>query len=100
MINDINKILAWIKPGDRVLDIGGATETFPRANAVIDILPYEARRHGPPLEMPEQFTRDDWYVGDLCYPAVWENFADKEFDFVVCSHTLEDIRDPIFTPFS
>lgn len=83
-----------IRPGDRVLDIGGAEEVFPRANVVLDIVPYEARKPGT-LKEPEQFTADSWFVGDICAPEIWQRFGDKEFDFVLCSHTLEDVRDPI-----
>lgn len=86
-----------IRPGDRVLDIGGAEEIFPRANAVMDIVPYAERRPGPlAAKEKEQFTEADWFVGDVCAPEVWQRFSDKQFDFVLCSHTLEDIRDPIF----
>lgn len=84
-----------IRPGDRVLDIGGAEEVFPRANVVLDIVPYEARRPGMITDEPEQFTAADWHVADICSPEIWQKFGDKEFDFVLCSHTLEDIRDPI-----
>jgi hypothetical protein len=52
---------------------------------------------GPLKDMPEQFTKKDWYIGDICAPEIWRNFQDKEFDFVICSHVLEDIRDPIYT---
>lgn len=96
MFIDVDYVMKLIKPEDRVLDIGGAEQVFPRANAVIDILPYEQRKPGLLKEMPEQFTRSDWYIGDICTPQVWDHFKDKEFDFVVCSHVLEDIRDPIY----
>ena len=71
-----------IRPGDRVLDIGGAEEVFPRANVVLDIVPYESRRPGT-LKEPEQFTADSWFVGDICAPEIWQRFGDKEFDFVL-----------------
>jgi hypothetical protein len=35
-------------------------------------------------------------LGDLCDINTWSRFKDKEFDFVNCTHTLEDIRDPNF----
>ncbi len=96
MFNKAENVLALIQPYDRVLDIGGAFEVFPRANAVIDIVSYEERRPGQIVDMPEHFSKDDWYIGDICTPVVWQNFKDKEFDFVICSHVLEDIRDPVF----
>ena len=96
MFIDAKEVLKMIKPGDRVLDVGGAAEVFPRANAVIDILPYKSRKPGQLKDIPEQFGAEDWYVGDICAPQVWSNFKDKDFDFVICSHVLEDIRDPVF----
>lgn len=95
MFKDPREVLQLIRPTDRVLDVGGAIETFPRADAVIDVLPYDDRRPGPLQEMPERFGRAQWHVGDICTPEIWRGFADDEFDFVVCSHTLEDVRDPI-----
>jgi hypothetical protein len=96
MFNDPKTVLALIKPSDKVLDVGGGAEVFPRANAIIDIIGYDERSPGPLKDMPEQFTKNDWYTGDICTPDIWKNFKDKEFDFVICSHVLEDVRDPLF----
>lgn len=95
MFRKAREVRELIRPGDRVLDIGGAEEVFPRANVVLDIVPYESRRPGVLTDEPEQFTADSWFVADICSPEIWQRFGDKEFDFVLCSHTLEDIRDPI-----
>ncbi len=96
MLYDAKKVLELIGPDDLVIDIGGAYEVFPRANAVVDMVPYEQRSPGQLRDLPEQFTADTWYVGDICDDAVWQQFSDKQFDFVICSHVLEDIRDPLF----
>lgn len=95
MFRKAREVRELIRPGDRVLDIGGAEEVFPRANVVLDIVPYEGRSPGTLTDEPEQFTADSWFVTDICSPEIWQKFGDKEFDFVLCSHTLEDIRDPI-----
>src|SRR6266849_11045898 len=96
MFNQARDVLDMIHLGDRVLDIGGAAEVFPRANVVVDILPYEQRSQGQLKDVPEHFTGADWYAADICTEHVWQNFKDKEFDFVICSHVLEDVRDPLF----
>jgi hypothetical protein len=95
MYQPIDSILKLIKPEDNVLDVGGWESVFPRANVVIDINPYQTRKIVHP-NLPEHFNQSSWLTGDLCSPVVWEKFQDKEFDFSVCSHTLEDVRDPLF----
>ncbi len=91
----------------RVLDIGGWAEPLLRANYIMDVFPYETRSlgyHGigciprsvtyPEPRNGERFTRDTWVIHDICSQSPFP-FPDKMFDFVVCSHTLEDVRDPI-----
>lgn len=38
------------------------------------------------------------YTGDMNQIEVWDKIASssEKFDFSICSHTLEDIRDPVF----
>jgi hypothetical protein len=99
---NVSKIMSMLKPTDRVLDIGGWASPFNRANVVLDWAPYETRGAyrdfgGLPFQGPpeEHFTRDSWVNRDICDHTPYP-FADKSFDFVTCSHTLEDIRDPIW----
>jgi hypothetical protein len=98
-----SKVLAEIGPNDIVLDVGGWARAFNRANYVIDCHPYETRgRHyreafglepqGGPVE---RFTAETYIRRDLCDRAPWP-FADKSIDYCTCSHTLEDLRDPIW----
>ncbi len=92
----IPKILSQIQPKDKVLDVGGWAKPFNRANYVLDYMPHKTKgiggKFGP---NKEYFTKKTWIVFDICDREPFP-FKDKEFDFVFCSHTLEDIRDPIW----
>lgn len=93
--------------GGRVLDVGGWADPFPRADYVLDLFSYETRSltyHGidrlpdsvlyPGPRPGERFRKETWVVHDICSSRPFP-FPDKFFDFVICSHTLEDLRDPV-----
>ena len=91
------RILELLGADDQVLDVGGGAQPFARADWVIDLIAYEERGlYGPaPDPVAERFTPDTWVRRDICDRAPWP-FADRQFDFSICSHTLEDVRDPVF----
>jgi hypothetical protein len=94
--SSVRQILDRVAPGDLVLDVGGWGRPFTRADWVLDLMPYETRGlYGQDGEPPERFSRDTWVRRDICDRDPWP-FEDDRFDFVVCSHTLEDVRDPIW----
>jgi hypothetical protein len=68
-------------PEFTVLDIGGAANPWSGADCYVDIHEVE----GQPT-----------IIGDIHDPAIWHEITDRKFDFCVCSHVLEDIRDPLF----
>jgi SAM-dependent methyltransferase len=84
--------------GDQlVLDVGGWGKPFQRADWVIDLMPYETRGlygYDAADRSRERFSGTTWVQADICSHTPWP-FDDDQFDFVVCSHTLEDVRDPL-----
>jgi len=92
----IKKAYYKLKPG-KILDVGGGDQPIKKATHVIDIQSYEKRGRTCKamglVKEEEKFTKKTWTQLNICdYP--WP-FKDKEFDFVWCTQTLEDIRDPI-----
>jgi hypothetical protein len=92
----VKRLLAELPDAATLLDVGGGVLPLNRADWVIDALPYEERGSygslGPP---PERFSAATWVQRDICDREPWP-FEDKQLDFAVCSHTLEDVRDPIW----
>jgi hypothetical protein len=99
-------VMSVLKPADVVLDIGGWAHPFNRANYIMDAEPHETRGYYnqtfaknspiPPIGGTlEHFTKDSWIQRDICEKTPFP-FRDKELDYVICSHTLEDIRDPLW----
>ncbi|MBP8116765.1 MAG: methyltransferase domain-containing protein [Nitrospira sp.] len=96
----IDELPSHIRPTDIVLDVGGGSKPFSRANYVLDFQPWAPQRQQGDLWLQHvwpkpYFSKETWIQWDLCSRERWP-FKDKEFDFVFCRHTVEDLRDPIW----
>ena len=91
------RILATLPDDALVLDVGGWAVPFPRADWMLDLGSYATRGtwgyEGD--REAERFTAERWVQRDICDREPWP-FADDQFDFAICSHTLEDVRDPVW----
>ena len=97
-----NQLLSSLSDDALVLDIGGWADPVERADWVLDLMPYETRglyeREGwiePRSRDAERFTPETWIRRDICEREPYP-FSDGEIDFVICAHTLEDVRDPVW----
>jgi len=92
---NVDRVLQLLRPDDVVVDVGGWAQPFARANFIVDLMPYDTRGvFGTLGPGPERFSADTWRQLDFCVSPL--PFADKSVDFLICSHTLEDIRNPIW----
>lgn len=96
LADSLDRLTASIPDDAVVLDIGGWGKPLTRADWVMDVMPYDTRGlYGRDGEGEERFSRDTWIRWDICARDPFP-FEDNSIDFVVCSHTLEDVRDPIW----
>jgi len=94
--SSLERLLRELPGHARVLDVGGWGKPLRRADAVLDQMPYATRGlYGFDGDEPERFDEESWVVWDICDRRPWP-FGDGAFDFVVCSQTLEDLRDPVW----
>ncbi len=93
----IDVILNKLKDSEKVVDVGGASAPFRRADYIIDYVPYESINWNQLKGDGDKprFSKETYVEFDICSRKPFP-FADKFFDYSICSHVLEDIRDPLW----
>jgi len=78
-----------LKPTDKILDVGGSMRQHLeiKVDTLVDIIRPEEAPYGPTELLAKNFVRLDITRQRL-------PFKDNEFDFCLCSHTLEDLISP------
>ena len=75
-----------VRPGERVLDIGGGHSPLPEATVVVEYNLTSAHdRDGQSIVLDARYIEGD---------AQALPFSDKSFDFAYASHVFEHVRDP------
>jgi len=88
----------------RVLDIGGADNpwTAHYATAYFDMQdPHNYLKYFPNNVLKHDLGNVEVFLGDVNEPDAWIDIyhdvaLNGKYDFCVCSHILEDIRDPVY----
>ena len=95
LMSNIRWVSELAAKADTVLDVGGWWCPFNLATHVLDVMPYQTRRHHEALdpEHPQRFSAQTWTIHDVCRTP-WP-YPDKFFEFSFCSQILEDVRDPM-----
>lgn len=92
----IHDLLPTFAKDAKILDVGGSSGPYKRATHVIDYVPFEEVQYNQGKGMGEvQFSKETYTQWDICSRTPFP-YKDKEFDLAICSHVLEDIRDPIW----
>ena len=81
-----------------LLDVGGGRSPYARATHILDIQPYSEERlrenAWPAGKEAKGWAESDYTRMDIVSERQWP-FDTHQFDLGLCSHCLEDLRDPI-----
>src|SRR5258706_12316663 len=81
-----------IKPADNVLEIGPGATPHERSDVLLE------KKFDTPEDYESQFGHMEKLVTEkkiVFYKGDMFPFGDKEFDYVICSHVLEHVDNPV-----
>lgn len=83
-----------VKPS-KILDVGGGASPYPKATEILDLFDRDFVEQFSYADAPLLAESKTWTKFDICSRYKWP-YEDDTFDFSICSHTLEDIKDPLW----
>lgn len=88
------KKITLIRPQDQVLEIGPGSSPYPRSNAFLELA---FDQHQDKISQRGGITKDAVFGGRpvYYYDGTKFPFETKQFDYVICSHVIEHVLDPV-----
>ena len=92
-----------MKQFSMVVDVGGSLNPWTRKYVTHYIDLFDPKEyHQDPLLNDKDVQASSTFIGDICLQNVWDDVLTyvgkySKFDYAICCHTLEDIRNPELT---
>ena len=92
----INTYLDSMSPRpQKILDVGGGALPHSAATEILDLFDYNFAQRFSYDRDRSRVDGQKWTTFDVCSRQMWP-YRDDEFDFSICAHTLEDLKDPLW----
>ena len=78
-----------------ILDVGGGAQPHAAATEILDLFDYDFVRQYSCQTDYARLEDQQWTTFDICSRQPWP-YGDGEFDFSICAHTMEDLKDPLW----
>jgi len=92
----INTYLDSMSPRpQKILDVGGGALPHSAATEILDLFDHNFAQRFSYDRDRSRVDGQKWTTFDVCSRQMWP-YRDDEFDFSICAHTLEDLKDPLW----